>query len=126
MWRNCQKQNGKPVLNDVMGGVACNTCLQCYYPSCQELTDQIYRMLRDAKLVWLCSLCRSQLLKLHSVIRDAGVVVGKEPENVMEEVTMISNEIDDMKKKQFDYQKKLEDTVLEYAIRLEKSVQDSA
>ena len=30
--RNCQKQNGKPVLNDVMGGVACNTCLQCYHP----------------------------------------------------------------------------------------------
>ena len=123
---NCQKQCGKPVLNDAMGGIACDTCLQWYHPSCQELTDEAYKMLRDAKLVWLCSQCRTQLPKFRSVIRDAGVGVGKEPESMMEVMTVIGKEIDDLKKKQFEYQKKLEDTVLECATRLENSVQDSA
>ena len=122
-----KRQCGKPVLNDETGGIACDICMTWFHPSCQELTDDAYRVLRDAKLVWLCSYCKKKLPKLRALVRnveDDGTGPTSTDHGNMAE--MLDDKVKGLRKDQTDCQKKLEEIVLSCAARIEKSVEDSA
>ena len=123
-----RRQCGKPVLNDAAGGIACDVCMLWFHPSCQELTDDAYRLLRDAELVWLCSYCKKLLPKLRTLVgkveEDGGTGPTSFDQRKMAE--MIEGKVEDLRKDQFDSRKNLEELVLACAARIEKSGEDSA
>ena len=121
---NIHKACGKPVLNDAAGGIACDICMEWYHPSCQDLGDEIYNMLRKANLVWLCLHCRNQLPKIRNLLRttmqDSKTETGSQTE------TSLLGNVEVMMKEQLQVQKKeIEDTVLSCTARLEKTMEET-
>ena len=121
---NIHKACGKPVLDDKTGGIACDVCMEWYHPSCQDLGDEQYNLLRNANLVWLCMHCRNQLPKIRSLLgnetQDNKTETGSQTE------TSLLDNVEVILKEQLQAQKKeIEDTVLSCATRLEKTVEET-
>ena len=117
-------QCGKLVLNNAKGGIACDVCMRWYHPSCQGLTTDAYNVLRDAKLVCLCSHCREHIPMIRTFIERADENMDKEPASLKEIGSLIDSKMSNLQKEQLEYKQKLEETVLSCTTRLEDSVQD--
>ena len=123
---NCKKQCGKPVEDDEEGGIACDICMHWFHPSCQDLTQESYKMLKDAQLVWLCSQCRKQLPKVRTLIETLGQSAETQPANLSEMSALLDVKMQDLLKDQSKCHQKQEKTILACAARIESSAEGAA
>ena len=110
-----EEECGKPTVGDKTGVLVCDLCTNWYHPSCQDLLEETYKVLKDSELVWLCSYCRECFPNLR-------IMMGTESSGKHEDQP-VAAKLTNILEGQAEQQKKLEETVLSSTARMENTIE---
>ena len=59
----------KPVVEDVMGSIKCDICMEWFHVKCEGLNIKAAGMIRDMHLIWMCQGCVKFIPEFRSVVK---------------------------------------------------------
>ena len=59
----------KPVVEDAMGSIKCDICMEWFHVKCEGLNIKAAGMIRDMHLIWMCQGCVKFIPEFRSVVK---------------------------------------------------------